>query len=145
MIGIIALAAFVSVFGATSISSTSAPAQDDGILMEGPSPKEMPFWEVDFSDWPYPPSRELPSTGVPHLRAIELHAIPQDFNQVNYDEERWLQDVVDNPMQSVRMREDALSEFYAYYERVDNKVIYFEVIFPDDVVKYYSVRYYEIP
>ena len=43
------------------------------------------------------------------------------------------------------MNEDLLSEFYAYYERVGNKIIYFEVTYPDGVVKYYAVRYSEIP
>ncbi len=113
--------------------------------MEGPSPEEMPYWVDDFSGFPYPPSRELPFTGTPHLRATELHAVPDIFYQVNYAEERWLQDAVDNEMERVRMNEDLLSEFYAYYERVGNKIIYFEVTYPDGVVKYYAVRYSEIP
>ncbi len=42
------------------------------------------------------------------------------------------------------MNEDLLSEFYACYERVGNKIIYFEVTCPDGVVKYYTVRHFEI-
>ena len=46
--------------------------------------------------------------------------------------------------QPLRMNEDLLSEFYACYERVGNKIIYFEVTCPDGVVKYYTVRHFEI-
>ena len=145
VIGLVALAAFVSVLGATLILTTSESAEENDYLMEGPTPEEMPFWVDDFSGIPYPPSRELPSTGAPHLRAIELHAVPDVFNQVNYDEERWLQVAVDNEMENVRMNEDLLSEFYAYYKRVGNNVIHFEVTYPEGIVKCYAVRYSEIP
>jgi hypothetical protein len=143
--GVTALAAIVCILGAVSRSIAPAPAEEIDTLMEGPSPEEMPFFEDDFSNLPYPPSRELPSTGVPHLRATELYTIPKAFNQVNYNDEQWLQAVLDNKGEQVRMDEKSLDEFYSYHERVDNKIIYFQVSFPDDAVKYYSVRYNEVP
>ena len=59
VISLVALAAFVSVLGATLILTTSESAEENDYLMEGPTPEEMPFWVDDFSGIPYPSGPSL--------------------------------------------------------------------------------------
>ena len=131
-----------------------------------PPPQQTGYGELDglavtrlseeWQPWLAPPN------GVPHLWIIELATDPDTPDKVSYDEAPWLHRAMDDRgnlaeteesidigreirVGTVIMLDNAEKEaFFDSYRQKMTDTPFFQVTFPDGLVKHYDVRFFEV-
>lgn len=104
-----------------------------------------------------------PRYGVPYLWFTDVVMTDSSTpNKVNYDDALWLQRAMDNKGNFaavdksidigqeirigtvIRLDDAEMDAFFDFYKQARTNTPFFQVTFPDGLVKYYDVRFFEV-